>query len=118
MHNIFIRNICAIIFVGAVGYASSIHVDTLTKACNNDDFKKCEILANVYKSGREVAKDDTKASRLYAKACNGGNADACFSLGIQYYNGDGVKRDPNKADQLYKQACDGGISEACTAVNF
>ncbi len=85
--------------------------DLYTKACNNNNFKKCESLAYSYKQGRGRKTDKDKAIMYFKKACNEGKDPwSCESLAQMYSD-----KDENSI-QAYIQSCNFGAGRSCMRV--
>lgn len=65
-------------------------------------------LANMYQSGRGVAKDEAEAFRWYLKAADAGVLTATVNLGVAYQHGFGVVRNAGEAVRFYRQAAEAG----------
>ena len=58
----------------------------------------------MYKEGRGVPKDMSKAMRLMQQASIAGNLDAMVEFAIAQFNGDGITKDETAAAQLFLKA--------------
>jgi TPR repeat protein len=63
-------------------------------------------IAECYRLGRGVEKDDKKAVEWYTKAAEQGDGDAQFRLGMCYFNGDGVAKDEKKAVECFTKVAE------------
>jgi len=73
-------------------------------------------LADAYRDGRGVTKDEGAAVSWYTKAAEQGNANAQYRLGKMYRYGNGVPRNIDTAIQYFSAAAAQGHSEAATAL--
>jgi len=85
----------------------------------------CQYLGDSYAHAEGVARDDVRASALYAeaatlyvKACDEGDAHSCYALGTMYRIGQGVPADAPRAQTLLARGCRGGSQEACAAAGM
>ena len=79
----------------------------LEKSCeNNHNGKSCDALADMYKDGEWVEKDESKAVFYYKKGCEFNYGWACKGLGDMYFKGKGVEKDAKKALNYHQKACD------------
>jgi TPR repeat protein len=69
-------------------------------------------LAEFYRTGRGVARDDQAAIRWYRAAAEKGLAEAQFELGKVYDTGTGGPRDPFEAVRWYRLAAQQGLGRA------
>jgi TPR repeat protein len=69
-------------------------------------------LAALYRTGRDVARDDQAAIRWYRAAAEKGLAEAQFELGKVYDTGTGGPRDPFEAVRWYRLAAQQGLGRA------
>lgn len=79
-------------------------VKLYTKSADADNATACYILAELYFTGTQVAKDDQKGQDLMVKAAKLGSPEANCYLANMCYEGRGVKKDLEKAVYFYKQA--------------
>lgn len=75
--------------VGIAGACSTSPAAAVSAACEAGDANACEVLAAMYLLGKDVEKDEAKASGLHrrvmtlrSKACSEGDKDACSKLGM------------------------------------
>jgi len=76
----------------------------------------CSNLGNMYRDGRGVPKDDSRAVQLYQRGCAEGNPVGCTNLGFMYEESRVMARDRNRAAQLYQKGCNLGGAQACAKV--
>jgi len=69
-------------------------------------------LADCYKDGINVAKDEAEAAKWYRKAAEQGDASAQFYLGVCYSFGEGVAKDEVEAVKWYRKAAEQGHKDA------
>ena len=60
-------------------------------------------LANMYRDGKGVTKDELLAARLFLCAARQGNIPSCRALGIMYRDGKGVQESQEKADKWFSE---------------
>ncbi|DAB40739.1 MAG TPA: hypothetical protein CFH81_00070 [Sulfurovum sp. UBA12169] len=89
-------------------------IELLQKACDNGEAQGCSDLGIMYRLGKGVEQDNSKAAQLFKKASSSGDATAYSNLGIMYDFGKGVKQDSFKAAKFYQKACDGGNPAGCS----
>jgi len=77
------------------------------KACRGGDPVACQGLAQMYREGLKVARDDQKSAELFGKACDAGDAPSCGGLAAQYFLGEGVVENKATAPAFYQRACAG-----------
>ncbi len=75
-------------------------------------------LGNIYKNGRGVAKDVSKAVYWYRKAAIQGDPDAKFNLGIMYISGHSATPDRIQAVNWLKDAAEQGHKQARCAYDY
>ena len=68
----------------------------------------------MYRDGRGVMSDNTKAWTLLRMACAGGDSLGCAELSVLHVQDDGLQRDVAKAAELARAACDSGQGLGCT----
>jgi len=95
------------------------------KSCDLQYGMGCQYLGDSYEHAEGVARDDVRASALYAeaatlyvKACDEGDAHSCYALGTMYRIGQGVPADAPRAQTLLARGCRGGSQEACAAAGM
>lgn len=71
-------------------------------------------LANMYATGRGVARDDAKAIELYEKAAQANIPWACFRYAAYLESGVGIARDEVEAAKWYSKAAEQGHTGAQT----
>lgn len=64
------------------------------------------MLGDMYHSGDEVEKNETKACDLYRIAADQGNSNAYYRLGMQTFNGWGVEADKTKGMEYWKKGAE------------
>ena len=69
-------------------------------------------LADMYREGRGLARNDAEAFALYRRASDGGNRAGYVGLGIMYAAGAGVARDPAEAARWFRLAAAEGEAAA------
>lgn len=70
------------------------------------------LLGTMYRTGRGVRKDWTRAAHWYQRASAAGSAWAQFSLGTMHIRGEGLPPNPYEGVRLYRLAADQGHREA------
>ncbi|WP_157845850.1 tetratricopeptide repeat protein [Kiloniella litopenaei] len=78
----------------------------------------CFHLANKYKQGIGVKKDELKSVEIFEILCREGELLGCYKLGLSYAEGRGVEHDYTKAFSLYQRACDGGLAAGCNNLGW
>ncbi|NUQ77664.1 MAG: biopolymer transporter ExbD [Polyangiaceae bacterium] len=78
-----------LLLVGLAGGCSTSRTVAIEAACEAGDANACEVLAAMYLLGKDVEKDEAKASGLHrrvmalrSKACSEGDKEACSKLGM------------------------------------
>jgi len=66
----------------------------------------------LYKQGKSLPRDDTKAAKWYHKAAEQGHAKAQYQLGWAYLRGEGVLEDDIKGVKWYRKAAEQGHVDA------
>jgi TPR repeat protein len=84
-----------------------------TRRCNRGETGSCARAGLLYRDGRGVARDTTKAWSLLSKSCTGGDAFGCGALAELYLDDDGSRRSVARSANLARVACDGGDGHAC-----
>jgi TPR repeat protein len=84
------------------------------KACARDIAGACTNLGLLYRNGRGVTKDVSRAAALYKKACDANEPSACSNLGLLHNSGEGVAKDESRATALFDKACTAGNAYACS----
>jgi TPR repeat protein len=85
----------------------------LREGCTLGDARGCVELGQLFRNGKSVASDFTRASSLFKEACDKGSADGCGRLAVMLESGDNIGRDLIQARDLYKKACDAGVPLDC-----
>ena len=70
------------------------------------------ILAAMYRTGRGVTKNQSKALKWYRRAADQGFAKVLYSLGLMYESGQGVTASESEALRWYRRAADAGDAAA------
>jgi serine/threonine-protein kinase len=86
----------------------------LDQACASGGWEACKDLGIMYRDGRGVAEDDSRAAALFAKDCQADPPNGCNRLGVMVANGKGVARDDARAAALYATACNAGDAMGCS----
>ena len=87
------------------GAAESDSEFTVTlDAAENGDAAAQRNLANMYRHGQGVAKDNAEAEKWYRRAAEQGDAEAQYNLGVIYRYGRGVPKDNTEAVKWYRKA--------------
>jgi len=87
-------------------------VNEWRSSANQGDADAQNNLAQMYRKGEGVLKDDKEALKWYQKAADQGNAGAQHNLGVMYANGEGVLKDDKEAVKWYRKAADQGNASA------
>lgn len=69
-------------------------------------------MANMYRMGKGINKDDAEAVKWLRKASDQGHVKAQFVLGLCYSLGSGVRTDQAEAAAWYRKAADQGYAPA------
>jgi TPR repeat protein len=88
-------------------------VRVLGRRCAAGRKEDCTELADRYRKGEGVEKDDVRAAALYQGACDGGHALACAWLASAHAEGSGVPQDEARALGYHERACGGGETWSC-----
>jgi TPR repeat protein len=83
-------------------------VQWLSKAADGGHIKAEAHLAQFYREGKGVAKDEGKARELWTRSAEGGFAEAQVRLCLWYHAGTGTPKDPVAAFQWCKKAAEQG----------
>jgi soluble lytic murein transglycosylase-like protein len=75
-------------------------------------------LALQYENGEGVARDYSRAIKLYCDAANAGDARAFLNLGWMYANGRGVPRDDAVAVGWWRKSDDAGVPQAASLLHM
>lgn len=86
-------------------YTSSVAIDGQSTAAQEDG-KAAYMVAQKYRDGDGVAKDNGKALEFLQKAASQGDPKAQYRLGYAYLNGFDVPKDYAKAFKWFKKAAD------------
>jgi TPR repeat protein len=87
-------------------------IDILEESVKHGDMDAQNKLGVMYKTGKGIKKDYTKAIVLYELSAKQGNPHAQFNLGSMYYYGNGVKVNYGTAFKYYKMSADNGYIRA------
>jgi len=91
--------------------ADTTALELSQKACNLESADGCFLEGEIYRLGRGVQKDSSKAISLYEKAAKIGSISAQYKLGKMYYLGKGVTANSKKAiSYLEKAALKGDLN--------
>jgi len=88
----------------------------LEKACDFEDARSCELLANRYLEGTNGARRDVaKAAARFERACALGSGEACNDLGVAIGSGTPgfPKGGHDKAREVFARGCELGHEHAC-----
>ena len=91
----------------AKNYAQALQL--YTKSCDGGAMFACYSLANLFRNGLGVERNEKVALELDIVACNGGIENSCFYAGFAYE----VGKDFAKARQFYKKGCELNNAESC-----
>ena len=75
-------------------------------------------LGLMYRNGRGVPEDYSRAAQWFGKAAEKGHARAQLLLGMMYHQGDGVAQNSLKAAQWYRKAAEQGRASAQTTLGI
>jgi TPR repeat protein len=81
--------------------------------CDGGDGHACVLLGIASEVGREVAKDEAQAVKLYEKGCELGNGPGCWYAGSRHLQGRGTPRDVPLAISYLRRACDQSEKNGC-----
>jgi TPR repeat protein len=84
-----------------------------TEQCDLGEPFSCARLAQMYRTGKNVAADAQQAAQLYDKACRLEHAASCSQFGILVAEGTGTARDEQRAAELFELACKLGEANGC-----
>jgi hypothetical protein len=86
----------------------------LEKGCALAHPASCSNLGMFLLDGQGIAKDETRAAKLFAQACDADDPDGCSNLGIVTLKGlGGVAKDGKRAVELFVHGCELGNAPAC-----
>lgn len=77
----------------------------IDRLCSDGGRTECSAAANLYRSGRSIAKDHRKELGYRVKACELGLLHECRSVGDMHRTGTGTKKDRTRAMAFYDRAC-------------
>jgi TPR repeat protein len=83
------------------------------RRCAKGDSASCARAGVLFRDGRGVPQDASKAWRLLTAACARGDASGCGALSGLVVDDDGTRRDTAHAAKLARSACDAGDGHAC-----
>jgi len=84
-----------------------------TRACDQGFAAGCGSMGDVYFQGKEIAKDQARATTIWQDACDRGHATSCLNLGVMNHMGDGVPKDDARSATYLARGCELGLSRAC-----
>ncbi|MGD9765645.1 MAG: L,D-transpeptidase family protein [Candidatus Binatia bacterium] len=84
------------------------------RLCERGDATSCARAGVLYRGGRGIAADVSKAWALLRRACASGSALGCGALSELVLHDDGLQRDVARAAALARTACQGGDGHGCT----
>lgn len=91
--------------------ADTTALELSEKACNLESADGCFLEGEIYRLGRGVQKDSSKAISLYEMSAKKGSIAAQYKLGKMYYLGKGVSQNSKKAiSYLEKAALKGDLN--------
>jgi len=85
----------------------------LQERCHAGNGERCTELGGIYDRGDKVARDDARATALYALGCKHGDSWGCVNYGMSLEGGLGTAKDVDAAVTLYRGACDAGNADGC-----
>lgn len=89
-------------------------IELYEKACKLGEDSACATLGNLYKDGKYVKQDYSKAFDYSQKAClSNKNSGGCETLGYMYQHGVGVKQNFVKSAFYYQKACELSNQDSC-----
>lgn len=89
-------------------------IELYEKACKLGEDSACATLGKMYKDGKYLKQDYSKAFDYSQKAClSNRNSGGCQTLGNMYQYGDGVKQDFVKSAFYYQKACELSDRDSC-----
>ncbi len=91
----------------------SKNVQKAITRCYNGVSDKCVRAGIMYKEGKYIQQDYTKAVKFFKIACDDNYPIGCQGLAEMYHQGLGVEQNTSRSISLYKKACDDLIVEAC-----
>lgn len=91
----------------AKNYAQAVQF--CAKSCDGGNMLACSIVADLFRNGLGVERNEEVALELDTAACNGGIENSCFYAGFAYE----VGKDFAKARQFYKKGCELNNAESC-----
>ena len=100
------------------GVTGSNSETRLKKACDLNNGVACKRLGVLYRDGKGVKKDYSKAMNYFKKGCDLNHALACAYVSGLYQDGKGVKKDYSKAMKYMKKCCDLKDSTCCLVLLF
>ncbi len=81
--------------------------------CDAAAGEACGVLAQMYETGRSVARSDRRALEFRRSGCSAQHGPSCLVLGDRYASGDGVVQNPNLSMSYWERACGGGAALGC-----
>jgi TPR repeat protein len=88
-------------------------LERCVSACASSSAADCLAAANNLATGAGTAKDEVRATALFASACTLKSGAGCNLAGRMYEFGHGVAADPAKALALYEEACSLAYAGGC-----
>ena len=89
-------------------------LDAFKTGCTKGDPRSCGQLAMLHFNGKGVARDESRAVKLWRKSCDDGDGMSCVYIGQRYTQGEaGFPRDLAAAMPFYEKGCSLGASEGC-----
>lgn len=87
-------------------------VAEIEQAANMGHADSQRFMGEMYRDGKGVSQDYSKAHEWYEIAASNNSADAMYALALFYWEGNGVTKDIQKARSLFLQAANLGDAEA------
>jgi len=97
---------------------ASRDIATLQELCTRNITKYCNRLGHRYQSGQGVARNPSKALKLYQKSCDLKSYNGCFLVGSFYNSAKGIKKNRQKAKHFYEKSCNLGGSNGCYSLGL
>ena len=89
--------------IGLDGSLPNDAIHLIEKASNEGNLDAKNFLGNMYKLGKDVQKDETRAVKIYKELVEQNYSFGYTNLAICYLYGEGVKKDYSKAEALLKE---------------
>ncbi|MGA6994331.1 MAG: tetratricopeptide repeat protein [Candidatus Deferrimicrobiaceae bacterium] len=106
---------CLVIVLGISVFpaaASSADVSELIERANKGEAEAQTALAEMYRKGEGVPKNDAEAAKWYRKAAEQGVPEAQVNLGLMQANGQGVPKNYGEAVEWFSKAAEQGEAKA------